>query len=317
MTPPDRILTTVLRSYRTCEFATLGRDGTPLAWPTAAWIRPDGTVLVTTSPAFAQKALNVRRDGRVALLFSDPTGHDDARAPQVLISGTAVCPEEVRAGVADAEEYWRQMFVRQPHSRAFLTRPTRWLMDWYYLRLHITVTPGQVLTRSPLADLPPAAAPGASPSGPGIPETGLPGAAPLGAGLLAEFPTAVLGATAPGGAPVLARTRVVARPDGYQVFPAPDAPVLPGPASLLVHRHDDRLNGLRNVLVKGRLSLEGGTWLFAPTAVVDPAGAGRPGDQLRTLRTARAATARYLSRRGLPRPRVAWAEFATLARPVE
>ncbi|WP_405436342.1 hypothetical protein OG373_05615 [Streptomyces avidinii] len=59
------------------------------AWPTAVARRQDGTLLLTTSPAFAQKALNVRRDGRIALLFSDPTG-----------SG---------------------LFERQPHSRLHLS----------------------------------------------------------------------------------------------------------------------------------------------------------------------------------------------------
>ncbi|WP_345365342.1 pyridoxamine 5'-phosphate oxidase family protein [Actinoallomurus liliacearum] len=88
MTTIDAELAATIAAYRTCEFTTLGRDGTPLTWPTAAWRYDDGTFLVTTSLAFAQKALNVRRDGRVALLFSDPTGSGRPDAPQVFVSGS-------------------------------------------------------------------------------------------------------------------------------------------------------------------------------------------------------------------------------------
>ncbi|MFI9844126.1 pyridoxamine 5'-phosphate oxidase family protein [Nonomuraea sp. NPDC051941] len=95
-TPIDLEVGAIIDAYRTCEFATLGADGTPLTWPTAAWRRADGTLLVTTSLAFAQKALNVRRDGRVALLFSDPPA---AAAPMRLRSSSAEPrPAPMRSG---------------------------------------------------------------------------------------------------------------------------------------------------------------------------------------------------------------------------
>ncbi|MFE2595868.1 hypothetical protein ACFXCZ_05080 [Streptomyces sp. NPDC059396] len=59
---------------------------------------------MTTSLAYAQKALNVRRDGRVGMLFSDPTGSGAADAPQVFVSGTATCPDEIMTGPAGAEK---------------------------------------------------------------------------------------------------------------------------------------------------------------------------------------------------------------------
>ncbi|MFB7808210.1 pyridoxamine 5'-phosphate oxidase family protein [Streptomyces virginiae] len=97
----DSALHHVLDAYLTCEFVTLGRDGTPMAWPTAVARRDDGTLLLTTSLAFAQKALNVRRDGRVALLFSDPTGSGLDPAPQVFVSGRAECPDTIMTGRAE------------------------------------------------------------------------------------------------------------------------------------------------------------------------------------------------------------------------
>ncbi|MEU5811990.1 pyridoxamine 5'-phosphate oxidase family protein [Streptomyces sp. NPDC047718] len=297
----------VLDAYRTCELATLGRDGTPLAWPTAVARRADGTLLVTTSLAFAQKALNVRRDGRVGLLFSDPTGSGLDTAPQIFVGGRAECPDRIMTGPQGAEEYWRMLFERQPHSRAHLSFPLRPLMHWYYLRLLITVTPEQVVVRPPRAALLPG--PGAA----GPPPTGtgeLPGAAQL-----AGFPTAVLAARDASGAPVLARTRPAPTPEGYLVEVPSDCAAAPGPASLLVHRHDDRLNHMYNALVRGELRRTDQGWVLVPTTVVEPMGSGAARDALRVLRHTKRSTDRYLERRGLRRPKVQWDRFRALAAP--
>ncbi|MFD4505884.1 pyridoxamine 5'-phosphate oxidase family protein [Streptomyces sp. NPDC058457] len=290
----------VLDAYRTCEFVTLGRDGTPLAWPTAVRRRPDGTLLLSTSLAFAQKALNIRRDGRVALLFSDPTGSGLEKAPQIFVGGRADCPDEIMTGPQGAEDYWRMLFERQPHSRSYVSAPMRLVMDWYYLRLLITVTPHQVVVRppSPVADLPvPAAAAGDL----------------VGAAQLARFPTAVLAARDASGAPVLARTRPVPTGEGFAVDVPADCPAAPGPAALLVHRHDERLNHMQNALVRGELRESGSGLLLVPAKVVEPMGSGRVSDAVSVLRSTRRATDRYLRRRGLTRPQVDWREFRALA----
>ncbi|MFF3940490.1 pyridoxamine 5'-phosphate oxidase family protein [Streptomyces phaeofaciens] len=298
----------VLDAYRTCEFVTLGRDGTPLAWPTAVRREEDGTLLLTTSLAFAQKALNVRRDGRVALLFSEPTGSGLAHAPQIFVGGRAVCPDVVMTGPEGAEDYWRMLFERQPHSRAYLSAPMRRLMDWYYLRLLITVTPEQVAVRGPSADL-------AAPPSPAVGSAD--GSALPGTEQLARYPSAVLAARDASGAPVLARTRPVPAGDGFALAVPADCPVAAGPASLLVHEHDERLNHMRNALVRGRLRQTDDGWLLLPTSVVEPMGSGRAGDALKVLRATKRATARYLERRDLPRPRVQWEAFRALAAPVK
>lgn len=295
----------VLDAYRTCEFVTLGKDGTPLVWPTAVARRDDGTLLLTTSLAFAQKALNIRRDGRVGLLFSDPTGSGLDFAPQIFVAGRAQCPETVMSGPRGAEEYWRRLFERQPHSRSYLLRPMRPVMSWYYLRLLITVEPELVIVRQPLAELPP---PGAS--APAAATVPLPGAAQL-----ASLPTAVLAARDASGAPVLARTRPQPTPGGYLVEVPEDCPVERGPASLLVHRHDERLNHMYNALVRGDLRRTDAGWVMAPSTVIEPMGSGRASDALRVLRRTKRSTGRYLERRGLRRPKVQWDLFRALADP--
>lgn len=291
----------VLDAYRTCEFVTLGRDGAPVVWPAAVRRQDGGTLLLTTSLAFAQKALNVRRDGRVALLLSDPTGSGLDHAPQIFVSGRADCPDEIMTGPEGAEDYWRMLFERQPHSRSYLAPGIRRLMEWYYLRLLITVTPQQVLVRPPLASLP-ATRPVAGQAG-----------SLLGAARLSAYPSAVLAACDDSGAPVLARTRPVATDAGYALTVPADCAATAGPASLLVHRHDARLNHMQNTLVRGELRQSGQDWLLVPATVVEPMGSGRPSDALRVLRRTNRATARYLERRGLPRPRVRWEAFRALA----
>ncbi|MEU7698073.1 pyridoxamine 5'-phosphate oxidase family protein [Streptomyces sp. NPDC039028] len=303
MTLLGQALGQVLDSYRTCEFATLGKNGAPAAWPTAVERRDDGTILLTTSLAFAQKALNIRRDGRVALLFSDPTGSGLRSAPQISVTGRARCPDLVMAGPQGAEEYWRRLFQRQPHSRSYLSRPMRPLMSWYYLRLLITVEPQEVLTRPALDELPAAGAPVHTPGGRPLP----------GAAQLASLPTAVLACRDAAGAPLLARTRPLPTPEGYLVEVPGDCPVEPGPASLLVHRHDEHLNHMYNALVRGDLRPTADGWVLVPARVIEPMGSGGPKDALRVLRQAKRATDRYLARRGLERPKVEWDRFRSLA----
>ncbi|WP_262062778.1 pyridoxamine 5'-phosphate oxidase family protein [Streptomyces sp. STR69] len=298
MTLLDSAPLDVLDAYRTCEFVTLGRDGTPLAWPTAVRRRKDGTLLLSTSLAFAQKALNIRRDGRVALLFSDPTGSGLDHAPQIFVGGRAECPDEIMTGPRGAEDYWRMLFERQPHSRSYVAAPLRSLMTWYYLRLLITVTPDQIVVRPPL----PASDQQGAKAGHSLP----------GAAQLAGFSSAVLAARDASGAPVLARTRPVPTEDGFAVEVPADCAATAGPASLLVHRHDERLNHMHNALVRGTLKAVDDGWLLVPAKVVEPMGTGRPTDAIRVLRDTRRATARYLERRGLARPRVRWDEFKAL-----
>lgn len=142
--PPSII--TALHAYRTCEFSTLARDGTPLTAPVSPVILPAANrVLISTSIGLPNKAFNVRRDGRVALLFSDPTASGLTHPPAVLIQGDALCPDEVATWTPELEQLWKLLAVRQPASKLYAANAlTRWCFDWYYMRLLIWVTPRRV-----------------------------------------------------------------------------------------------------------------------------------------------------------------------------
>ncbi|WP_340383984.1 hypothetical protein U5640_39215 [Streptomyces sp. SS7] len=194
------------------------------------------------------------------------------------------------------------LFERQPHSRTYVSVPLRRMMAWYYLRLLITVTPHQVVVREPFVP-PPVGSP-------------VPGGLP-GADRLARHASAVLAARDASGAPVPARTRPVPADGGYAVAVPADCAAAPGPASLLVHRHDERISHMQNALVRGELRRSGQSWLLVPERVVEPMGSGRPTDAFKVLAHTRRATARYPQRRGLGQPPVQWAEFKALVAQVK
>jgi hypothetical protein len=87
--------------------------------------------------------------------------------------------------------------------------------------------------------------------------------------------------------------------------------MVPGPAGLLCHHHDEQLWGLRSFLLRGRLERTGQGWVFRPRQLV-------PGmdttllSNLRLLRTGRRTAKRYLAARGLPRPTIPWDHYQQL-----
>ncbi len=138
----------VFREFRTCELSTLANDGTPVTWPTYAMYQPaNGRFLITTSIGLAQKAYNIRRNPRVALLFSDPTGTGLAASPVVLVQGQASEPDEITTSFSgELGEAGRVAFRRQPAGELYSSNPLlRYLFDWYYMRLVIHVTPRRIL----------------------------------------------------------------------------------------------------------------------------------------------------------------------------
>ncbi|WP_309238507.1 pyridoxamine 5'-phosphate oxidase family protein [Actinoplanes aureus] len=298
---PGSALVADIDAYRTCEFATLTKSGSPVAWPTSGMVTADGTFLLTTSLGYPQKAINVRRDGRVALLFSNPTASGLPQPDQILVRGVATCPDEVYTEPSgDLERLWKRLMERQPSSQAYLDWPMTRLTDFYYMRLLITVTPTEVVRRT---------LPDPSGSSAALATSGL-----LGAPVLATFESAVLTAVDEAGAPVLVRTTVTAADGGYRVAVPADVPVAAGPAGLLVHRHDELLSKLYNASVRGELVADEQGWLLKPERLVEPGAThkGGPLDQFRLVRDIRKATKRYLERRQLARPVIPWDQYRAI-----
>jgi hypothetical protein len=125
-------------------------------------------------------------------------------------------------------------------------------------------------------------------------------------------PTAVLGVGDPTGPPRLLRVPVDRSGAGYRLEVPDGSAVGPGPASLLVHSHDERLGNLRAVLSVGEVGRDADGWSFRPERRVQVGGEG-PLATARSLVRMRRAAGRHLRRRGLNRPAIAWSEFAACA----
>lgn len=138
----------VLRQFRTCELTTLSKSGAPTTWPASARYLPEqGRFMLTTSIGFAQKAFNIRRNPKVSLLYSDPTGSGLHSPPAVLVQGEGVVSDQFVTAVEGLEDYWREtIFGRQPTTGFFSSNfISRWLMDWNFMRLLIHITPRSIL----------------------------------------------------------------------------------------------------------------------------------------------------------------------------
>jgi pyridoxamine 5'-phosphate oxidase-like protein len=136
----------VLRRFYTCEMTTLNARGEPLTWPVEPFFDDQaGTLVATASIAFPVKALNARRNPRVSMLYSDPTGSGLKDAPAVLVQGDASVTES-REWTPQSAEHFRTSVLRQPDSRKFITNPVaRRLFTFYFQRLTITVRPRRIL----------------------------------------------------------------------------------------------------------------------------------------------------------------------------
>src|SRR6202165_1289894 len=89
----------IVRNYRTCEFTSLARDGSPRTWPVSPLLLGDGRFVLATSIGLPQKAFNIRRNSKVSLLFSEPTGSGIREPGAVLIQGDATAEDRIETDV--------------------------------------------------------------------------------------------------------------------------------------------------------------------------------------------------------------------------
>src|SRR3954453_16351412 len=115
------------RRFITCELTTIDAAGRPVTWPVTPFYRPgDQTISVTTGLGWPKKARDARRNPKVALLFSDPTGSDIAQPSMVLVQGQAELDE--RALAANRDRYAREHAAKM--GRRSDGAPPRGRFDW-------------------------------------------------------------------------------------------------------------------------------------------------------------------------------------------
>ncbi|MFN8529322.1 MAG: pyridoxamine 5'-phosphate oxidase family protein [Anaerolineae bacterium] len=142
--PPD--IETVFTEFRTAELTTLAKDGTPITWPvTLLYKREQGQFFAATSAGLAAKCLNIRRDPRVSLLFSEPAGSGLTQPPAVLVQGIGSAPDVIihQGEKAIYDDLYRLSTIVFQRQKSDLSLPKflmHRLLDWYYIRLPIYIT---------------------------------------------------------------------------------------------------------------------------------------------------------------------------------
>ncbi len=157
--PPE--VTRVFNDFFTAEVTTIGKNGYPVTWPVLPVFEPKSfTFVIFSSIGLAQKAVNIRRDGRISMLYSEPAGSGFAQPPAVLVQGHASAPDQMLPSLeslgpdvlAALKAQGRRLLSLQPGMRMYIANPvSRWLMDWYFMRLVISISPQRV-TWWPRAD---------------------------------------------------------------------------------------------------------------------------------------------------------------------
>jgi nitroimidazol reductase NimA-like FMN-containing flavoprotein (pyridoxamine 5'-phosphate oxidase superfamily) len=136
----------VFQEFRTAELTTIAKDGTPITWPLTVVFRPErGHFAAATSIGLPQKAFNIRRNPRVSLLFSEPHASGLTKPPAVLVQGDAQSVDNITT-LAGIEDVWEKIYRFQPAAKGMSSSPvTRYLMDWYYMRLQMIIVPTRIL----------------------------------------------------------------------------------------------------------------------------------------------------------------------------
>jgi hypothetical protein len=136
-----------------------------------------------------------------------------------------------------------------------------------------------------------------------------------------SYPTGVLSWVEPAGYPISVRVAVeLDAPRERVLFPAlpPVARDATGLACLLFHLHDDRLEGLRQLVLKGELVADDGTAVLKVTEFVTANGragtdemphAGAPLHMFAFYRLGRRKANEYLAKRGEPWPPIPFDEI--------
>lgn len=151
---PTEVLA-VFNNFFTTELTTLGKSGYPVTWPVLPVYWPEHQKFFIFTPAgLSQKTVNIRRDPHVSMLFSEPTGSDLERPLAVLVQGLAEAPDRMNTTISYLEPELRAVVIaqtrklmrRQPAMKLFMLNPvSKYLMDWYFMRLMITITPQKYL----------------------------------------------------------------------------------------------------------------------------------------------------------------------------
>jgi hypothetical protein len=273
----------VFQRFITTELVTIDVQGQPIVWPVTPYCEQGAaTIDVTTGIGYPKKAEDARRNPRVALCFSDPTGSGIQSGIRVLVQGMAEVDD--RDLGANRERHRRESVRKLPGIKRMLPpRLLEGLFGWYFERIYINVRPERVFIW-------PDGDPGREPLvhdshleevRSGHSEEPVQAPAPEAGGgvawderieeLGARYDDAVVAWVAPDGFPLAARLPVTLDRSAKQVrIDAEPAglPLLEGRGCLTAHRHAPDFSWQENFQVRGDLIRDDRGWTLVPHKLV-------------------------------------------------
>ncbi|HZC12615.1 MAG TPA: pyridoxamine 5'-phosphate oxidase family protein [Thermoleophilaceae bacterium] len=274
----------VFETFITTEYTTVDRRGQPISWPVTPYYRRGGPCIdVSTGLGYPKKAKDARRNPKVALLFSDPTGCGMESPPQVLVQGSAQVDDEDLD--ANRDRYRRESMEKLPKFTEKMMPPkaVQSLFDWYYKRIYVHVRPERVYvwpegdsTREPqLFDAHMEEVRSGHDEEPPGQHAGAEGGAMVWDQRMDElgerYPSAVLSLVAPDGFPFSVRVPISVDRAGRRLRVGAGVlglPIQPGLACLTAHDHHPEFLWQRNFQVRGDLVEDDGGWAVIPHRMI-------------------------------------------------
>ncbi len=273
----------VFDRFVTTEFTTVDRRGQPITWPLTPYYRPgDSCIDVTTGLGYPKKAKDARRNPRVSLLFSDPTGSGLEHPPQVLVQGTVEVDD--RDLDANRERYRREIAEKLPAAASEMPpRAFDRLLTWYLTRIYLHVRPeriyvwpdGDAAKEPRLFDSHIEEVRSGHDEEPAAEHASTEGGAVAWDRRMDElgsrYPAAVVSLVAPDGFPFSVRLPIGLDRQArrIRIGGAPlGVPWQPGLACVTAHDHDADFKWQRNFQVRGDLVEEDGAWALIPHKLV-------------------------------------------------
>ncbi len=271
----------VFSRFITTEFVTMDASGQPIAWPLTPYYTDGAPVIeVTTGVGYPKKAEDARRNPRVAMLFSDPTGSGIESGIRVLVQGTAKI-DDADLG-ANRERYRRESAEKLPATVEMMPpKLVEGLFSWYYERIYIRVRPERIFvwregeSEPQVLDSHMEEVRSGHIKEPLQPRAGPREGEPVFDQRIEELgdrhPTAALAWVAPDGFPLAARAGV--RWEGGErrvTITEADAglPLEPGRACITAHAHHPKFTWQENFQVRGDLLETGAGWALSPRKLI-------------------------------------------------
>lgn len=278
----------VFEKFITTEYAYFTPKGEPLCWPVSPYWYPErGVLAIATGLGYPNKAIYAKRNRKVAMYFSDPTGSGLSDPPRVLVQGDAVVlDDDIQA---NTDRYVTELRNKFAAAKVAINPLTVKLLDFYLPRLWVEVTPRRILMAGEM----PAMARGL-------------GSAPLASRrdleaikkLAPQFSSAVAVVKDDEGYPFAIRTSVEFKDD--RLVGAP--PTLSGPGAVVFHHHTLRGTRFQAYMVRGTFATEG---VFDPSRLVGFFGNGLfPLSVLGNVTRLRRRIREELGRRDQPMPKL-------------